>query len=218
MELWNKNDGFDVYYYNDGYYRNDNNKSFFDEALARDWKLGASGSDDNHKGTHGTRNDYRMAVIAPALTRADIYNALKSRNFYSTSDKNLKLSFLMNGNQMGSSISAGNTNVVISAYDTENFNRIELLKEGTVIRTWNSNSSNPEVTDTLSTMEGEYYYVRVRQSDGDQAISSPIHIDGSSSTTVSAPHATGTPTPFTSTPTPPATSPLAPSPGGEWGE
>ncbi|XOF33095.1 MAG: hypothetical protein ACL93V_13925 [Candidatus Electrothrix sp. YB6] len=62
MELWNKNDDFD--YYTDGYYSSDGNKGHFDEALIRGWYIGASGSDDNQQGTWGTRNDFRIGVLA----------------------------------------------------------------------------------------------------------------------------------------------------------
>ncbi|HEX3047688.1 MAG TPA: hypothetical protein VHY08_23250, partial [Bacillota bacterium] len=41
MELWNKSDAYNVYYYNnDGYYPNDGGKSWYDEAISRDWKIG----------------------------------------------------------------------------------------------------------------------------------------------------------------------------------
>lgn len=43
--------GYNVYYYNDGYYRGDNNKGYFDEANNRGWTVGASGAGDDHTGT-----------------------------------------------------------------------------------------------------------------------------------------------------------------------
>ena len=104
MELWNKGDGFNIFYYNDGYYPGDN-KGFFDEALERGWKIGAMGSGDNHSGTWGTAYPYRMAVLANNLTRSDILTAMRLRRFFSTLDKNLSLSFKINGREMGSTLS-----------------------------------------------------------------------------------------------------------------
>ncbi|MCU0664609.1 MAG: DUF3604 domain-containing protein, partial [Myxococcota bacterium] len=178
MELWNRGDGFSTYYYNDGYYRNDGNLGYFDEAIQRGWYIGASGSDDNHSGSWGTTNGYRLAVLATAKTRAAIYSALKARRFYSTLDKNLVLSFTANGAEMGSKISGGSLNFQIKASDKDNesFSRIRLLKKGVLAKEWTPNSAGPTVSTTLSGVAGDYFYVIVRESDGNEAISSPIFI------------------------------------------
>ncbi len=97
MELWNKTDRFEDYYYNDGYYANDGNLGHFDEALSRGWNIGAAGSEDNHSGTWGTMTPSKLAVLAPANTRADIMAALKARRFFTTYDKTMALSFKING-------------------------------------------------------------------------------------------------------------------------
>jgi hypothetical protein len=178
IELWNDHDGFSTYYYNDGFYSNDGNKGYYDEALIRGWKIGASGSDDNHTATWGTATPMRMAVLAPANTRTDIMNALIARRFYSTIDKNLGLSFKINGFEMGSSVPAGNCNVVIEATDADNeiFTQIQLIKNGTVINTWLIYDAAPVYSYNLTSVNGDYYYTKVTQSDGNEAISSPVFI------------------------------------------
>lgn len=178
MELWNKNDTFNTYYYNDGYYTSDGNKSYYDEAILRGWKIGAAGSSDNHSGTWGTDNDYRLAVLANSKTRASIYEALQAKRFFTTLDKNLALSFELNGSQMGSSISAGTYNAVIKASDAnaETFTEVKLFKNGTAVYTWTPNAANPNITQSLTTASGDSYYVKVKQADGNEAISSPIFI------------------------------------------
>lgn len=179
MELWNKNDDFDTYYYNDGYYTSDGNKGYFDEANIRSWKVGAAGAHDNHSGTWGTENDYRLAVLATAKTKTSIYTALQNRRFFTTADKNLTMSFELNEAQMGANISAGTYNAVIKAGDgnSEVFTEVKLFKNGTTpIYTWTPNSTNPNITQSLTTASGDYYYVKVKQADGNEAISSPIYI------------------------------------------
>ena len=180
MELWNDHDGFSKYYYNDGYYSNDGYKGYFDEALSRGWKIGASGSDDNHTATWGTTTPMRMAVLANEKTRAEIMNALISRRFYSTLDKNLALSFKISGSEMGSTVTAGMLVADILASDGENevFSKIELIKNGAVINRWYPNEANPIFSQTLTCSAGDYYYVKVTQYDGNEAISSPIFISG----------------------------------------
>ncbi|MGA1823770.1 MAG: C25 family cysteine peptidase [bacterium] len=175
MELWNRSTD---YYSNDGYYNNDGGLGYYDEALSRGWYIGASGSQDNHDKTWGTMNEWRMAVLAPEKSRASIYAAMKARRFYSSRDKNLALSFKCNGAQMGSKIEGGSLNIQIEAFDGDNeeFSRIELLKNGAIIKTWTPNSTNPNVTHSAAGSEGDYFYVRVYQSSSWDAISSPIFI------------------------------------------
>ncbi len=178
IELWNDHGGFSTYYYNDGFFSNDGNKSYYDEALIRGWEIGASGGDDNHSATWGTATPMRMAVLAPENTRSGIMIAINARRFYSTIDKNLGLSFKINGSEMGSSIPTGNYDAVITATDADNeiFTQIQLIKNGTVINTWLIYDAAPVYSYNLSSITGDYYYVKVTQSDGDEGISSPVHI------------------------------------------
>jgi hypothetical protein len=175
MELWNRSED---YYSNDGYYPGDGGLSYYDEALARGWYVGASGSQDNHGTDWGTMNEWRMAVLANANTRASIYDAIKNRRFYSTRDKNLALSFTFNGAQMGSKIAGGNLNVAINASDGngEVFSKIELVKNGAVIGTWTPGITNPNLTTAVIGAPGDTFYVRLYQGGDWEAISSPIFI------------------------------------------
>ncbi len=182
MELWNGNKGFSKYYYNNGYYRNDGGKGYFDEALVRGWKIGAAGSEDNHDDDWGTKNDYRMAILSKNLTRAELYAALKARRFFATLDKNLSMSFKMNGSEMGSEITdSGNlkVSVLLNDEDNERFTSVQLLKNGEVIHDWPVNQVAPSLSFTADGVYGDYFYIRCRQADGDEAISSPIFIYGS---------------------------------------
>jgi hypothetical protein len=189
MELWNKDQTFNVFYDSQGYFKDDG-KGYYDEALARKWKIGAEGSEDNHGINWGNRNNYRTAVLSTAKTRAAIFDALKARRFYSTLDKTLKLSFTMNGAPMGASISPGNYYATIQARDNiketpdyiseepEPFTQIQLIKNGSVLYTWTlNNETAPYVSYNVNCTNGDYFYVRVKEQDGGQAISSPIYIN-----------------------------------------
>jgi PKD repeat protein len=180
MELWNKSDPFSMYYYNDGYYTNDGSKGYYDEAITRSWKIGASGSEDNHSANWGNYCNYRLAVLANANTRADIYAAMQARRFYSTLDKNIALSFKINGSEMGSTVDPGSYTMQILATDADNeiFTIVRLVKNGTVINTWNPNSSSPGISQSLTGSPADYFYVIVTEADGNEAISSPIWVSG----------------------------------------
>jgi len=179
MELFNDTEDFRKYYYNDGFYANDNNKSYFDEALSRGWKIGAAGSDDNHWASWGTKTGFRLAVLAPENTRTAIYEALKVRRFYSTLDKNLRISFTINGAEMGSTIKSGTNKLHFKASDDDNekIYQVQLLKNGVCIQTWTPVSTHPEIDYTLKCKKGDYFYLIVKQEDMDAAITSPIWIE-----------------------------------------
>lgn len=176
MELWNKTDGFTDYYYNDGYYAGDGNKGYFDEAITRNWKIGASGSEDNHWASWGNYCNYRLAVLANAKTRSDIYAAFQTRRFYSTLDKNIALSFKINGSEMGSTVTAGNFTLQIQAQDGDGeiFTSVKLVRNGAVVQAWAPNVANPDITGSVACSNADYFYVIIHEADGDEAISSPI--------------------------------------------
>jgi len=179
IELWNKTDGFDTYYYNDGYTNNDNSKGYYDEALGLGWKVGASGSGDDHNGTWGNAEDSRLAILSGSLTRSDLWEALQARRFYSTMNKNIALSFKINNNEMGSTLTPGTYTFQVQASDAdgEEFTNVELYdKDHNVVQSWTPNSEKINLTTNRITTNGDYYYVKVKEEDGVEAISSPIWI------------------------------------------
>jgi|GEM_PF-1038980 len=195
MELWNAGDTFSTYYYNDGLFSNDGNLNYFEEANAHGYRIGAAGGDDNHTATWGTDHPYRLAVLATSKTRADIYAALQARRFYSTLDKNLKLFFDISGQPMGSVIPdhAGTVNISTNDGNGETFTNIKIYRNGVTLYSWSlNNQANPSVSYPIYPTEGDFYFVKVTQTDGDEAISSPIWISngGTPTSTVLAPTAT----------------------------
>ncbi|MBN1982484.1 MAG: CehA/McbA family metallohydrolase [Chitinivibrionales bacterium] len=184
IELWNKSSGFDVYFYSDGYFRDDNDKSYIDEANSRGWKLGAAGSDDNHSGSWGNSNEFRLAVLATALNRQKLLEALTARRFYSTLDKNLALSFTINGQEMGSTVAATASPATVTVLavdgDGEDFSEIQILNQNhSVVASAAVKTAQVDFTEELSLSDGDYYYVILKQADGDEAVSSPMWVSGS---------------------------------------
>ena len=135
MELWNGTDSSFNHYYDSGFEPDTTDYSgCFDEALFYGWQIGAAGSEDMH-GIHWGSSNNRLAILAGSNTRSSLYSALQSRSFYSTLDKNLAMSFRVDGNTMGSSI-AGGTNmcrIEVADGDAESFTKIELIHNGNVV-------------------------------------------------------------------------------------
>jgi hypothetical protein len=178
IELWNRTDRFELFYRNDGYYSDDGNKSWYDEALIRGWNIGASGSEDNHQGNYGNATNSKLAILAEENTREALFEALKAKRFFSTYDKNMALSFQINGSEMGSEIYAGNQALQIQATDEnqETFAIIELIRNGEVIQSWSPNTDRVNIQQSMRCFQGDYYYLHVKQADGDEAITSPIWV------------------------------------------
>ena len=195
MELFNRNFGFEFYYYvrnhtthlrgtpgwgslqplNQGF--SPNYRNFFNEALMNGWRIGAAGADDHHGTTWG-EIDFRLAVLAEELTRDSIFEALQERRFFSTEDKNIRLSFTMGGHEMGSLVQPGTFNLVIHAddADAEMFTRARIIRNMDMIYYWTFLEQDLRIVKSIEANEGDYFYVVVTQEDGDQAISSPIWI------------------------------------------
>lgn len=176
MELWNKGNGFNTWYYNDGYFGNDGNLGFYDEALMRNWYIGACGNEDNHDGDWGVRES-KFAILANELSRDCLWESLEARRFFSTLDKNIAMSFKIYGHEMGSRLQPGDYSGVIELNDPDGevFVKVELLRNGEIYQTFDILDNHPLIPlSNLITDHGEYYYVRATQQDGDQAISSPI--------------------------------------------
>jgi hypothetical protein len=95
MDLWNRNDDW----YGSG--------TWYHNAIDKGLYIGAGGSQDNHDLSWGTLNEWRMAILAPELTREDLLAAMRARRFFSSRDMNLVLSFTCNGAEMGSVIEPG---------------------------------------------------------------------------------------------------------------
>lgn len=194
IELWNSSNKLNHYYGQnsppylinaDGYYTNDGNKNFFNEANNRGWKLGAWGGGDEHGSLFGVNYNSRVAILANSLTRADLFAAMKARRFYSTLDKNLCLSFRINGYEMGSSITAttGNNTFRIQAKDGngEKFTQIVIYNQDQ--NQVYSAVLDEEIVDRQIDLNvkcnDDYFYVKVKQNlydNVDEAISSPIWI------------------------------------------
>ena len=174
IEMFNKSVGIEDFTSRSyGEYRN-----FLDEASAKGWYVGAVGGQDNHGRDWGLRNDFRVGVWATDLTRSGILDAYRARRTFATEDRNLEIRFEADDAMMGSRLGPGAKVLTVSLSDTdgEAFTTIDMYKSGSLLKSWTVQESGPEVSLNDESQSGDYYYVQVKQQDGDVAVSSPIWI------------------------------------------
>jgi len=180
MELWNKGNTFEMYYYNDGNLSNDHTMGYFDEALSHGWKIGPTGGGDNHWASWGTNTNFRIAVLADSLTRDELLNAFRAQRFYTTLDMNVVISFTSDSSEMGSTIGGPTNQFLLRAADGDNesFTKAVLLNsQHDTVSIWEGDTTNLSIAFEYTTTTDDYLYFIIRQPDGDEAITSPLWID-----------------------------------------
>jgi len=164
------------------------------DALERGYRFGFVGCGDIHDGRPGDElhnlqrepEQYRllrrqgiMGVWAPELTRAAVFDALRRRRVFATTNVRMLLRFAINGNPMGSEIRArGSRNLLVTAASEVDIVRAEVIRNGDVLA-----STRPDGGSVSWRLEDrgsgpvDWYYVRLTRRDGQMAWSSPIWVE-----------------------------------------
>lgn len=167
-------------------YSSGNYFDYFKRLLYVGYHLGIGYDHDNHYTNFGRSNGGRLVIIAPTLTRANLYSAMQQMHFYGSDDPNAEISFNLDNNIMGSVVS-GSTfpsfNVVHNDPDGENADSIKIWRgfKGNPNGLWAEivytvkNSNTAAFTDNSITGGQEYYYfAEIKQKDGQWIVTSPI--------------------------------------------
>jgi hypothetical protein len=173
--------------------------------LNEGFKLAPTGDQDNHWKNWGLSTNARTGVIADALTKPKILDALRNRHTYATEDKNLKLIFYINGHLCGDIVTppavgtAFNIQYSIVDEDEPDANyEIEVFSDepggdvATVIETVTAHGNNPPgqlkpIEDVHFSGEHQYLFFKITQTDEDEnsahAWTAPVWFEPSSSET-----------------------------------
>ncbi|MFC7670672.1 hypothetical protein ACFQT0_27285 [Hymenobacter humi] len=92
---------------------------YFQTLLAKGYLVGVTLDHDNHNTTFMRTTPARLVVLAPALTKADVMDALRQRHFYASDDWNAEVTFTLNSQPMGS-IYADQAPASMSVSDADN--------------------------------------------------------------------------------------------------
>jgi len=170
--------------------------AFVQDALARGLKLGFVGGSDYHQAFTGTRIrlgefpaninachfQYRCGYTGAwgdGLEREAIWNAMFGRRTYATSGGRMIITLKINGEQMGGTVRGGGVKMEAFAAGEGVLDRIEVVKNNEVIHVEEPGAlwGSFELEDSAEGDEN-FYYLRVRQRDGELGWSSPIWVKG----------------------------------------
>ncbi len=159
--------------------------------LNRGYHLGMSYDHDNHYLNFGRGNAGRLVIMAPSLTEANLYTAMKKMHFYGSDDWNAKIDFKIGTNIMGDTMSGNSAptiNVIHNDDDGELADSIKIWsgKSGSgidpVIIAIVKQSNTLMHTDysVIADDTARYYLAEIKQVDGQRIITSPIWFKGKS--------------------------------------
>ncbi|OGV78576.1 MAG: hypothetical protein A3K19_32065 [Lentisphaerae bacterium RIFOXYB12_FULL_65_16] len=162
----------------------DGNESAYRASLARGLRMGIIGGTDNHIGRPGQGNRTfegggLACVLAPALTREALFDALMARRCYGTTGARMLIDLRVNDTLMGGETAARPQQAVsVRAIGEATLSTVEILRNGEVVHTQKvaADAVKLEWEDASST--GGAYYARVTQRDGHVGWASPVWVGG----------------------------------------
>lgn len=150
--------------------------------------LAPTADQDNHLPNWGSAATTRTGVVAPALTKADLLTAMRSRHVYATQDENLRLIVRYDGELMGTrfqgnQVPATGSEIDITVQVTDDDEPLAMYTfdvfsdvvggadEAEVVATFEADGDGTFVLDGITYQGGEQYlFVRVTQTDDDGVV------------------------------------------------
>ncbi|MFN4224463.1 MAG: CehA/McbA family metallohydrolase [Fervidobacterium nodosum] len=152
-------------------------------ALNRGWHVSPTANQDNHKQNWIGANDSRTGVLAKSLTYDDIMDALWNRRTFASEDKNVKLYVFGNNRIMGSILYDSTQITLAIKYEDKNdpVEQFSIVTQSKVFEVKEVVGKDSfEITKTFDVPDGyEWYFVYIRQKDGNEIVSAPIWVESS---------------------------------------
>lgn len=158
--------------------------NYFNTLLAKGYHLGPMADLDNHNSaTMGKSSQQRTVLLATALTKPAILDAILNMRFYATDDYNEQVSFTINGSINMGSITSQFSNPVLqvnaSDPDGDAITSIKIYYgvpgSGSMPALLTSVSNNSVLNFTHSFASGTYYYyAEITEADGNLSWTAPI--------------------------------------------
>ena len=143
-------------------------------ALDMGWHVMPTANSDTHNTDWMTGSDVRTVLLAPSLNAENLYAAMSAGRGYATLDKNLRISYTLNGQAMGSILSPGTATFTAAVHiedpdgtAADKITLVEIVSDnGAVVASVPADSTVVDLTVTLSSNSAHYYYIRVTTATG----------------------------------------------------
>lgn len=166
----------------------DGSTAAYIQALDRGWHPAPTASRDSHSSHWGCDGNLRTVVLAEALTETSLFSAIRERRVYATEDRDLHLSFDLDGAPMGSILpEADNPEISVSYWDptdTGGFT-VDVISEGGARLASVTGMENGDLTIPVSG-GFRWYFLKITQADGDTAVTAPVWVEDYSDLGISA--------------------------------
>ena len=159
-------------------------RKFMQYGLAQGHRFGVIASSDCHD-SHPGRTIWGhypgglVGILAPELTREAIWQAIWNRHTYAASFDRIYLEFTINGQPMGSEISAaGPCRIQYYVIGMDDRLKVSLIRNNIVTKVDTTTTGVIDQTFEETPPDGPaFYYLRIEQENGERAWSSPIWLD-----------------------------------------
>ena len=125
----------------------------------------------------------RTAVYAEALTEEALFDAVRNHRVYASQDRDLEILYTMNGHAMGSKLDltdigeSVSISLTLSDPTDREATAVEVITTGgQVLETQNLSAGSGSLEVSLPAAAG-YYFLRITQPDGDQAVTAPVWVE-----------------------------------------
>lgn len=138
-------------------------------ALDKGWHVMPSANSDTHSPDWISGSEVRTVLLAPSLTPDDLYGAMSAGRGYATLDRNLHVSYTLNGAILGSVLSPSATTYVASIHiedpdgvPSDDITLVEIVSDGgIVVASIPTSGTTVDLTITLNSVSAHYFYLRV---------------------------------------------------------
>lgn len=151
------------------------------------FRVAPVGDQDNHKKDWGDSTETRTGIIAPALTKAAILEAMRARHVYATEDRNLRVIVCVNGSLAGDVIAPSEkTSITYELRDADEPNAtytVEVFRGtvggeiATIVKTINVVGDGAHAIDDVTLDAHQYLFLRFTQASEtgpDRAWTAPV--------------------------------------------
>lgn len=153
---------------------------YYTRALDKGWHLAPTNNQDNHLGNWGDSNTARTVLLAESLSVDNMYDAMRNRRGYATEDNNLRISYTLNGNVMGTILDqkpeSVDIKVDITDPDNEALGTISVISNGGRVVASEPLSTGTDSAEFVLPSDYSYYYIRIDEADKDIAVTAPVWI------------------------------------------